>query len=368
MQSLDPAVVAGFFGLFVIIASLVPWLAVQYRRRGTVGVGATIIAAGGVIYGLAIAAYTLLPLPSDTAALCTQGGAAAQLRLFAFVSDAQREGGLTGPASLLRNPAVAQFLLNVLLFIPLGMLVRHVLLRTRPLLGLIVGTGTGFAISLLVEFTQLTGDWYLYPCAYRLFDVDDVLANTVGALLGTLAAPLLRLVPGQRRTGPPGDIRPITVIRRFLGMISDVLAIGLTQAALALAAGIVTYAFAGRDASVTPLATTLISLVPTLALLIVVLRTGRTVGEIVVRIQPAHMPRIHQKLLRWALGAGGWSTLSALGGSIADLLAAALAIAAIVGVFATHDRRGFASTIARIPIQDDRAPAPSDDHGSRQVR
>lgn len=40
----------------------------------------------------------------------------------------------------------------------------------------------GFAVSLFVEFTQLTGNWFLYPCPCRLFDVDDLIASTVGAL------------------------------------------------------------------------------------------------------------------------------------------------------------------------------------------
>lgn len=42
----------------------------------------------------------------------------------------------------------------------------------------------GAAVSLLTETAQLTGIFGLYPCSYRLFDVDDLLLNTGGAGLG----------------------------------------------------------------------------------------------------------------------------------------------------------------------------------------
>lgn len=130
------------------------------------------------------------PLPDEaTVAAACRAGSGPQLRLFAFVGDIAKEGGIDGPRALLTNPASAQVLLNVVFFVPLGMLVRHLALRGRLVAGLIGGTVVGFAVSLLIEVTQLTGDWFLYPCAYRLFDVDDLLANTVGALLGALLSP-----------------------------------------------------------------------------------------------------------------------------------------------------------------------------------
>ena len=42
----------------------------------------------------------------------------------------------------------------------------------------------GFGMSLFVETTQLTGTWGLYACSYRVFDVDDLMTNTLGAVLG----------------------------------------------------------------------------------------------------------------------------------------------------------------------------------------
>src|SRR5699024_7095328 len=41
------------------------------------------------------------------------------------------------------------------------------------------------------EITQLTGIYGIYNCAYRLFDVDDLLFNTIGGIVGFLLAPIL---------------------------------------------------------------------------------------------------------------------------------------------------------------------------------
>ena len=41
-----------------------------------------------------------------------------------------------------------------------------------------------FLLSLFFELTQLTGLYYIYPYPYRFFDVDDLLINTLGGILG----------------------------------------------------------------------------------------------------------------------------------------------------------------------------------------
>ena len=78
---------------------------------------------------------------------------------------------------------------------PLGCFVRMLWGR-----GVVVSTATGLAVSAMIETTQITGVWGIYPCPYRVFDVDDLLANTSGALLGAVLVSLLlqlrsRLLP-----------------------------------------------------------------------------------------------------------------------------------------------------------------------------
>lgn len=69
-------------------------------------------------------------------------------------------------------------IMNLVLCIVIGaMLARHSMhLSTAVLLG--------FGLSLTVELTQLTGIWGIYPCAYRKFDIDDLILNTLGVAIG----------------------------------------------------------------------------------------------------------------------------------------------------------------------------------------
>ena len=72
---------------------------------------------------------------------------------------------------------------------------------------------------------QLTGLMGVFPCAYRLFDVDDLLWNTTGALIGFALAMLsLRLIPAR-----VADMTPTTTpgfMRRLITFIIDMTLIG----------------------------------------------------------------------------------------------------------------------------------------------
>ncbi|PZE86892.1 VanZ family protein [Curtobacterium sp. MCBD17_032] len=353
MGSILPGVIAFALGTVLAVAGLVPWAAREYRRHGRLGVRRGLLAFGTLVYALALVTYTLLPLPDDIAAVC-RADPQPQLRPFTFVGDIAREGGITGPRSLLGNPAVAQVLLNVLLFVPLGALVRHAVLRRRLVAGLLAGGAAGFVLSLLIEFTQLTGDWFLYPCAYRLFDVDDLIANTAGVLLGTLFAPVVGMLAGSTRPAESRAPRPVTAGRRFFGILADVLAIWFTTGLLTSVTSVGLELIGVPDGG--PLATALgitaAFAAPALQL-VIVLVSGRTFGEHVVRLRPVPVPGGAARLVRWALGSGGWSALVASGLPFSGLLAFVLAVAAVIGVWATRDRRGFASAVAGTGIEDD---------------
>ncbi|WIB15701.1 VanZ family protein [Curtobacterium sp. MCPF17_050] len=354
MGSIVPGVIAFALGTVLAVAGLVPWAAREYRRHGKLGVRRGLLAFGTLVYALALVTYTLLPLPDDVAAVC-RTAARPQLQPFAFVGDIVREGGITGPRSVLGNPAVAQLLLNVLLFVPLGALVRHAVLRRRLVAGLLVGGAAGFVLSLLIEFTQLTGDWFLYPCAYRLFDVDDLIANTAGALLGTLFAPVVGLLAGSARTTEEARVpRPVTAGRRFFGILADVLAIWFTTGLLTSVTSVGLALLGVPDGGPLAVGLGIVAAVtaPTLQL-VIVLVSGRTFGEHVVRLRPVPVPGGAARLVRWALGSGGWSALTASGLPFSGLIAFALAVAAVIGVWATRDRRGFASAVAGTGIEDD---------------
>ena len=78
--------------------------------------------------------------------------------------------------------------------VPLGMYLRYYFDCS---LGKTLVVAFGF--SLILELIQLTGLFGLSPVAYRMFDVDDLLFNTLGGVLGyLLSGPLIRRLPSQQ--------------------------------------------------------------------------------------------------------------------------------------------------------------------------
>ncbi|MCO1657137.1 ElyC/SanA/YdcF family protein [Pseudonocardia humida] len=342
------AVVLGF-GLIVLC--FVPYLAWTYRRYGTVLPRHAVLIVGGAVYGVALWTYTILPLPQATVEWCAQHAVHAQLHPLQFVADvrAQATGGLLG------NAALRQVVLNVALFVPLGILARAM---GRWSLGRIALVG--FATSSLVEFTQLTGNWGLYPCAYRVFDVDDLLVNTVGALLGGLLA--TASVHGADFTAAPRETG-IGTGRRLLGMLADVVAVQIAGVAALLLVGLArdpTGHWRPPDA----LAALVTDIMPATALLLVVpmLARGATIGQLATVVRPVGPdggpPTRWRMLLRFLTGSGAYFLLTGLAaagvGGVAPL-ATAFAVVSLLAAWRTPAHRGLSGLAAGVTYLDARS-------------
>ncbi len=215
--------------VFPLLALLVllPVAVVSYRRRGRAGGWATVAFYGFLFYLLAALMQTVIPLPADPDAYCAEQTYAStpQLRPFYFVDVVTtRARGDWSPGGMLHNPALWSTALNAVLLAPLAFFLRY-LSGTRFLTATVLGFGT----SLFFELTQLTGLWFIYPCAYRLFSVDDLILNTAGVVVGWLVAgPLIRLLPDldaerdRRRYATR-----VTVSRRVLALLTDLVGFGV---------------------------------------------------------------------------------------------------------------------------------------------
>lgn len=87
----------------------------------------------------------------------------------------------------------AQLFFNIAMFIPLGFFTEGCLrwgLRATAL--------SGFALSSFIELSQLTGNWGLADFTYRTFDVDDIVNNTAGAVLGAACIWAVRTIQKRR--------------------------------------------------------------------------------------------------------------------------------------------------------------------------
>ncbi len=72
------------------------------------------------------------------------------------------------------------FIANVVMFVPLGIFLP---LLSRKMDGLFKVTSVGFAVSLMIELSQI-GVMMLFFASKRVFDIDDLIANTMGAAAG----------------------------------------------------------------------------------------------------------------------------------------------------------------------------------------
>jgi glycopeptide antibiotics resistance protein len=178
-----PPLVAPVIVVVVMAALLIPTLALLTGRSRRIPRRQALLGIAVLVYSIAMLAYVLVPVPRNPATFCERHHIEPNLVPFAFSDGA--------------GSAFLQLGLNILLFVPLGALLYNPRRNS-----FVTVTLVGFGLSLLIELTQLTGVWFVFPCAYRHFDVDDVLFNTVGAALGVVVASGV-----HRRRGRPGSTR-----------------------------------------------------------------------------------------------------------------------------------------------------------------
>ncbi|WP_216211828.1 VanZ family protein [Amycolatopsis aidingensis] len=178
----------GLLGFVVIWAVLlIPQVLGQQARFGRVLPGRLARTALVTLYACLTVALVLLPLPTRAGG---QSGQHIQLVPFQWMADVARESA----GNPLATTAFQQLSMNVLLFVPLGILARVLWRR-----GFTGATLLGLAGSAAIEICQLTANFGTAPYQYRIFDVDDLMANTAGAALGWILAALFLLLRAQAR-------------------------------------------------------------------------------------------------------------------------------------------------------------------------
>ncbi len=178
------------FYTFPIAAALftLPFLIVQYRRHGYIHKYRALILYLFLLYLMNAFYLIILPLPESIHNSPPKAESYAQWIPFHFVTDIVRETEvrLASPSTyiyLLKERAFLQVVFNVLLTVPFGMFMRHYF-RTRWAVCLLCTLG----LSLFFEITQVTGIYGIYDYPYRLFDVDDLMMNTLGGMIGFVFA------------------------------------------------------------------------------------------------------------------------------------------------------------------------------------
>jgi glycopeptide antibiotics resistance protein len=89
--------------------------------------------------------------------------------------------------------AIRQFFGNILIFVPAGLLMPFIFKKTQRFFGALLG---GFIFTLTIETLQLI--LVLASMSYRKFDVDDLILNTLGAIIGYI---IYRIIFHRKNAG-----------------------------------------------------------------------------------------------------------------------------------------------------------------------
>jgi len=214
------------FYTFPIAAALftLPFLVVQYRRHGYIHKYRALVLYLLLLYLMNAFYLIILPLPDSIHNSPPNTDSYAQWIPFHFVTDIVRETGvrLESPSTyvrLLTERAFLQVVFNVLLTVPFGMFMRHYF-RTRWAACLLCTLG----LSLFFEITQVTGIYGIYDYPYRLFDVDDLMTNAAGGMIGFVFADWLgRWLPRIDRLDEGTDLskRRVSYTQRAIAFLFD---------------------------------------------------------------------------------------------------------------------------------------------------
>lgn len=218
--------------LFPFLAAVItlPYSIVQYRKYGSVLPIRVLLVYSFIFYLLCAYFLVILPLPPiEEVASYTKP--VMQLIPFASLKEFTMNSSLiwNDPSTYLtalNEPSLYLILFNILLTIPFGIYLRYYFQCGWKKTLLFT-----FLLTLSFECLQLSALFGIYPRPYRLFDVNDLITNTMGGMLGYAITPLFAhfLVSRERMDEKAFDRgRTVSPLRRSLAFMFDNLIILLT--------------------------------------------------------------------------------------------------------------------------------------------
>ena len=219
----EPIKIAIIVFPFLALLISLPFFILQYRKYGRFLFIRAVVLYSFVFYLLCSYFLAILPLPSREA-VAQLTTPKYELMLGKSLQDflAQtvwRPTDIHTYLPALKQSVTLEPLFNLLFFFPLGVYLRYYFRFSLKKVVLI-----SFLWSLFFETTQLTGLYFIYPRPYRLFDVNDLLHNTLGGVIGYFSAPLVMILFPTRKemdqkSKELGNI--VTYPRRFIAFLID---------------------------------------------------------------------------------------------------------------------------------------------------
>lgn len=210
---------------FIALIFTLPYIIYNYRKYGSIFSIRIVIIYSFILYLMTVYFLVILPLPSfsEVSVLTTKS---AQLIPFNFIKDIIKQYynmslSYNSPITcIVNNKAFLQVLFNLLMTVPFGMYLRYYFkfsLKKTVLFS--------FLLSLFFELTQLSGLYFFYPRSYRLFDVDDLIINTLGGVIGYfIIKPFYKVLPDREEMDDDSYKRGIKVsfLRKLIAFIIDI--------------------------------------------------------------------------------------------------------------------------------------------------
>ena len=180
MSYLEAIKIALFTFPFLAFVITIPFILWQYHKYGSINKLRALIIYSFILYMMCVYFLAIFPLPDRDS--IDMNSPVSQLIPFAFVFDIIKESAeIKNIGMFFQNSSVYTVLFNILMFMPFGMYLRYYF--KNDLKKTVIFS---FMFSLFLEITQLTGLYFIYPHPYRLFDVDDLMINTLGGSIGYL--------------------------------------------------------------------------------------------------------------------------------------------------------------------------------------
>jgi glycopeptide antibiotics resistance protein len=226
---------------FPIIAALLtlPYAIYSYRKYGAVSAYRSLVLVSMLFYLQCVLYLVVLPLP-DPQEVAKMTGPYAELipfrNVYEFIMKSSFD--ITRVSTwipALREPYFLEPVFNLLLTLPFGFYLSYYFKSNLKKV-----IAFSFLLSLFCELTQLTGLFFLYPRPYRLFDVNDLMLNTLGGMCGYfIYTRFLRMLPSKRSIDERSRERSKKVgfTRRLVSFMIDSLLVSLIGALLSFAAG-----------------------------------------------------------------------------------------------------------------------------------
>ena len=177
---------------FLAFLFTIPFILWQYHKYGSIHKLRVLIIYSFILYMICVYFLAIFPLPDRDS--IDMSSPVCQLIPFNFILDIIKESSQFKSFWLvLTDSSVYTVLFNILMFIPFGMYLRYYFKNNLKKTILF-----SFLFSLFLELTQLTGLYFIYPHPYRLFDVDDLIINTLGGIIGYFVMGIfMRFLPSR---------------------------------------------------------------------------------------------------------------------------------------------------------------------------